>query len=164
MNEELFYQAIQQKAQEYQINPLLLLSGIEGVYSFKNVALNTINYHLLDSLILTILALRIGDQFHTIAEKNMLSPDPQLVSAAGYELQALSSMEIGNSPNHYLRSFAEVLNGKSVIRRYHIKALEVAAREIEVLQKRYDEPSIGAIMLAICKTAGSDLYLDSLFG
>ena len=64
MNEQLFLHNINAKARQLNINPLLLLSGIEGLYTFKDVRLNAINYEFLDSLILTIFALRIGDQFH----------------------------------------------------------------------------------------------------
>ena len=74
MNEQLFLYNIHSKARQLNINPLLLLSGVEGLYTFKDVQLNAINYEFLDSLILTIFALRIGDQFHTLAQENLLSP------------------------------------------------------------------------------------------
>jgi hypothetical protein len=43
------------------------------VYTFRDVELNGINYEFLDSLILTIFALRIGDTFHSLAEENLAS-------------------------------------------------------------------------------------------
>lgn len=71
MNEQLFLQTVNNKAKEFGISPLLLLSGVEGIYSFRDVKINAINYQFLDSLILTIFALRIGDGFHNIAEENL---------------------------------------------------------------------------------------------
>lgn len=47
MDEQLFIQTINTKAKELGINPLLLISGIEGLYSFRDVELNAINYHAL---------------------------------------------------------------------------------------------------------------------
>ena len=50
----------------------------------------------------------------------------------------------------YLQSFANVLAGKSAIRKYHEKALEVAAMEVRKAQEQFRNPSIGAIVLDIC--------------
>src|SRR5437763_15527057 len=109
MDEQLFIHSVNAKAREFGINPLLFLSGIEGLYTFRNVQLNKINYDFLDSLILTIFTLRIGDQFHTIAEENLLSSNTALRTAAGKELTELNYEEIKNSSNPYLQSFASVL-------------------------------------------------------
>src|SRR5437763_13280697 len=121
MNEQLFYQAITERSQELNVNPLLLLSGIEGLYTFRDVKLNAINYELLDSLILTIFTLRIGDQFHTIAEENLSSSNAAVRNAAGIELTELNQEEIDLSSNPYLQSFAGIIKGKSPVRRYHEK-------------------------------------------
>jgi len=152
MDERIFLQHIQSASKAVGINSLLLLSGIEGLYTFKDVALNRINYSLLDSLILTIFALRIGDHFHTLAEANLASSNEAARHAAHRELQALSHDEIGQSSNSYLQSFAQLLNGKSIIRRYHEKALEAAATEIEKTQEHFRQNSIGSIVLYICHT------------
>lgn len=152
MNEQHFFQSINQAAKDVQINPLLLLSGIEGLYSFKDVPINAINYELLDCLILTIFALRIGDQFHSLAEQNLGSQNQEIRSAANLELSELSNEYISKSDNSFLQSFAQVINGKSVIRRYHEKALEVAALEIKTAQDKFQNKNIGTIILAICKT------------
>ena len=93
MNEAQFYQSIHDKSRELNLNPLLLLAGIEGLYTFRDVPLNTINYDFLDSLILTILALRIGDKFHELAQDNLSSPNPGVRSAALTELLELDSHE-----------------------------------------------------------------------
>jgi hypothetical protein len=151
MNEQLFYQAVTKRSKELNLNPLLLLSGIEGLYTFREVKLNAINYDFLDSLILTIFALRIGDQFHSLAEENLSSSNLTLRNAAGAELRELSREEIAASQNEYLQSFAQVLNGKSPVRKYHEKALEVAALEIKKAQVIFGNDSIGIIMLAVCK-------------
>ena len=90
MNEQQFYQAVTERSQELNVNPLLLLSGIEGLYTFKDVKLNAINYDLLDSLILTIFALRIGDQFHILAEDNLASESKTVRMAASEELKELN--------------------------------------------------------------------------
>ena len=150
MNEQLFIQIVNSKAHEWGVNPLLLLSGIEGLYTFKDVELSAINYEFLDSLILTIFALRIGDKFHTLAEENLKSPSEELRNAANSELKELTSEEINRSSNMYLQSFANVLAGKSTIRKYHEKALEVAAFEVKKTQDQFRNPSIGAIVLDIC--------------
>lgn len=164
MNEQLFYQAISERSKELDLNPLLLLSGIEGLYTFKDVQLNAINYDLLDSLILTIFALRIGDQFHNLAEDNLTSQSKTVRMAASAELKEINSQEIADSKNAYLQSFASVLNGKTPIRKYHIKALEVAAYEIKKTQIIFGNDSIGDIMLAICKNDPDDrLGMASLF-
>jgi hypothetical protein len=165
MNEHVFLKTISEKARDLNMNPLLLLSGIEGLYTFKDVQLNAINYEFLDSLILTIFALRIGDQFHKLAEDNLSSSDPDIQLAAINELMELSPEAIAQSSNPYLQSFASILNGKSPIRRYHEKALEVAALEIKKTQLDFHLDSIGAIILAVCKTELSDsLNLGDLFG
>jgi hypothetical protein len=163
MNEQAFIQTINERSQALAINPLLLLSGIEGLYTFKDVQLNSINYEFLDSLILTIFALRIGDQFHTIAEENLLSNNSSIRSAANKELIELSRQDIIDSSNPYLQSFASILNGRSPIRRYHEKALEVAALEIKKTQLNFNINSISTIMLAICKEESNSLGLETLF-
>lgn len=164
MNEQLFYQAVSKKSKELNINPLLLLSGIEGLFTFRDVQLNLINFQFLDSLILTIFALRIGDQFHTIAEQNLLSEDNLVRTSANAELAVLSTETIINSQNTYLQSFAQILNGKSPVRKYHEKALEVAALEIKKAQLIFGNESIGTIIIAICKEdTENSLGLNSLF-
>ena len=151
MNEQLFYEAINKTSKQLNINPLLLLSGIEGLYTFRDVQLNAINYDFLDSLILTIFALRIGDQFHTLAEQNLLSKNPNVRQNASNELKELTPEQILTSSDPYLQSFARVLNGKSPIRTNHYKALEVAALEIRKAQLIFETESIGLITLRICK-------------
>lgn len=164
MNEQQFYRAITERSQELNVNPLLLLSGIEGLYTFRDVKLNAINYDLLDSLILTIFALRIGDQFHNIAEENLASESKTVRMAASEELKELNKEDITHSKNQYLQSFASVLNGKSPIRKYHEKALEVAAYEIKKAQMIFGNDSIGIIILAICKDdPGDRLGVQSFF-
>jgi hypothetical protein len=164
MNEQEFYKAITERSQELDVNPLLLLSGIEGLYTFRDVKLNAINYDLLDSLILTIFALRIGDQFHNIAEENMNSQSKTVRMAASEELKELNNDDIKHSKNRYLQSFASLLNGKSPIRKYHEKALEVAAYEIKKAQMIFGNDSIGIIILAICKDdPGNRLGVASFF-
>jgi hypothetical protein len=164
MNEQQFYKAITERSQELNVNPLLLLSGIEGLYTFRDVKINAINYDFLDSLILTIFALRIGDQFHSIAEENLASESITVRMAASEELKELDKNEIAYSKNHYLQSFASVLNDKSPIRKYHEKALEVAAYEIKKAQIIFGNDSIGIIILAICKDdPGDRLGVASFF-
>jgi len=164
MNEQQFYTAITERSKELNVNPLLLLSGIEGLYTFRDVKLNAINYDLLDSLILTIFALRIGDQFHSLAEDNLKSESKTVRMAASEELKELSTMDIERSQNKYLQSFASVLGGKSPIRKYHEKALEVAAYEIKKAQMIFGNESIGIIILAICKDdPGDRLGVQSFF-
>ena len=164
MNEELFFQTIHAKAHELNMNPLLILSGIEGLYTFRDVQLNAINYDILDSLILTIFALRIGDQFHNIAEENLQSKNPSVRDNAKMELKELSQSYIEQSNNSYLQSFASMIRGQSPIRKYHEKALEVAALEIRKSQLLFSNDSIGIIMLAICKNDENDNFgLASLF-
>ena len=89
MDQEIFFKTVSEKSKQLNINPLLLLSGIEGLYTFKDVQLNAINYDLLDSLILTIFALRIGDQFHGLAEENLASKNTNVQIAAINELAEL---------------------------------------------------------------------------
>jgi len=164
MNEQLFYEAITERSKELNVNPLLLLSGIEGLYTFRDVKLNAINYDLLDSLILTIFTLRIGDQFHSIAEDNLSSQSKTVRMAGSEELKELNKNDIDRSQNKYLQSFASVLNGKSPIRKYHEKALEVAAYEIKKAQLLFGNDSIGIIILAICKDDPRDrLGMASFF-
>ena len=163
MNEHQFYHAFTVKAKEYNMSPLLLVSGIEGLYSFKDVPLNTINYTFLDNLILTIFALRIGDSFHTLAERNLASTDHEVRKAAAFELKELTKEDISASPNIYLQSFAGVLNGKSSIRKYHEKALEVAALEVKNAQEQFKINSIGSIVLAICQDMKGAVDLSFLF-
>jgi hypothetical protein len=164
MNEQQFYQAITERSQELNVNPLLLLSGIEGLYTFRNVKLNAINYDLLDSLILSIFALRIGDQFHSMAEDNLKSESKTVRMAATEELKELDKNDIAFSKNKYLQSFASVLGEKTPIRKYHEKALEVAAYEIKKAQVIFGNESIGIIILAICKDdPGDRLGVASFF-
>lgn len=163
MNSQLFYQTIMTKSRETGINPLLLVSGIEGLYTFKDVPLNTLNYDFLDSLILTIFALRIGDQFHALAEENLSSHNETIRAAASVELQVLNASEIASSANVYLQSFARILDGKSTIRNYHQKALDVAALEIQKVLTAYGYKSIGAIILILCKDLSGPLNLGSFF-
>ena len=151
MNEQIFYQAVQEKSSETGINPLLLLSGIEGLYTFRDVPLNAINYEFLDSLILSIFALRIGDSFHNMASENLTSNNDAVRLAAITELTEISATEIESSQNTYLRSFANILAGKSIIRKYHEKALEVAAVEIKKAQIIFGNTSISTIILYITK-------------
>ena len=164
MNEQQFYKAITERSQELNVNPLLLLSGIEGLYTFRDVKLSAINYDLLDSLILTIFALRIGDQFHSIAEENLASESKTVRMAASEELRELNRSEIDQSQNAYLQSFVSVLGGKSPVRKYHEKALEVAAYEIKKAQLIFGTDSIGIVILAICKDdPGDKLGVASFF-
>jgi uncharacterized membrane protein len=164
MNEQLFLHNVTSKAKQLNINPLLLLSGIEGLYTFKDVQLNYINYEFLDSLILSIFALRIGDQFHTLAQENLLSSNSRVRDAAAYELQEMKAEQIALSSNAYLQSFASILAGKSIIRNYHEKALEVAAFEIKKTQLAYHANSISTIVLALCETELKDsLSLTNFF-
>lgn len=164
MDERHFLHHIQEASQQAGINSLLLLSGIEGLHTFRDVELGRINYPYLDSLILTIFALRIGDHFHTLAEENLNSKNEGIRRAATIELQPMSYEAIGRSGNAYLQSFAKLLNGKSVIRKYHEKALEAAALEIEKTQERFQHNSIGTIVLYICRLHLQDtVNLSSLF-
>ncbi len=164
MNEQAFLETIHNKAIEIKMNPLLLLSGIEGLYSFKDVKMNEMSYGLLDSLILTIFALRIGDQFHTIAEENLGSASHTVKSSAEKELSEMNEEAIAASSNMYLQSFSKMLQGKTPVRNYHVKALEVAALEIGKEQERYQSKSIGNIMIVVCKKhLQEELNLDVLF-
>lgn len=164
MDEKHFYQAVTQKAKEVGINPLLLLSGIEGLFTFRDVQLNAVNFEILDNLILTIFALRIGDQFHALAEQQLVSQDEKAVQAAAAELRILTPADIAQSDNEYLQSFATILSGKSPVRRYHEKALEVAALEINKANQVFANNSIGTIVLDICKGDESgSLNLDAIF-
>ena len=164
MTEDLFIQSINRKSREFNINPLLLLSGIEGLYTFKDIRLNAINYEYLDSLILTIFALRIGDQFHTLAEENLGSSSDRARMAAIAELSEMSTDDINGSANPYLQSFARILGNKSPVRKYHEKALEVAAIEIKKTQLVFSNESISHIMLVICQDdTANELGLASIF-
>jgi len=156
MNESVFIQAVTEKSREFNLNPLLLLSGIEGLYTFKDVPMGSINHELLDSLILTIFALRIGDQFHGLAEEQLSSSNASVQWAAIQELTEMNEAEINATESPFLKSFARLLQGKSPVRRYHIKALEVAAVEIKKAQKSFGQTSIGEIMLLICKNDVED--------
>ena len=165
MDQELFFKTVSEKSKQLNINPLLLLSGIEGLYTFKDVQLNAINYDLLDSLILTIFALRIGDQFHALAEENLSSKNSSVQLAAIHELTEMNAEDIRQSQSPYLQSFAQLLGNKSPIRNYHVKALEVAAVEIKKAQIIFENNSIGLIIIAICKDDPENkLGLASLFG
>lgn len=163
MNNDVFLEAIHKKAAELQINPVLLLSGIEGLYTFKDIPLNTINYEFLDSLILTIFALRIGDRFHEHAQENLLSDTDAVRNAAAAELKLISPAEIAASGNPWLISFARIINGKSPIRNYHIKALEAAALEINNVQLLYKAENITTVMIWLCNEHREELHLGSLF-
>jgi hypothetical protein len=164
MNEALFIKAVNERSKAVNMNPLLLLSGIEGLYTFKDIQLSAINYEFLDSLILTIFALRIGDQFHSIAEENLSSSNALTKQSAIIELSEMSSEDIDRSENKYLQSFAKILGGKSPVRKYHEKALEVAALEIKKSQLIFGSESIGIIILSICKDDPEDnLGLANLF-
>lgn len=164
MTEQAFYQAVYDRANEVCINPLLLISGIEGLYTFREVELSNINYVFLDSLILTIFALRVGEEFHSLAEERLSNQNEKLMQAAAVELSPLSKEEIDQSSNTYLKSFAHLLNGKSIIRGYHIKALEVAALEINKAQMIFKNNSISSIIMTICKNdMNGHLGLASLF-
>jgi len=165
MQENLFYQVVNSKAQKNGINPILLLAGIEGLYTFKDVPLNQINYDFLDSLIITIFTLRIGDQFHALAEKNLSSKDMNIQLAAIEELTELPPAVIEQSDNQFLKSFAHLVNGKTTIRKYHEKALEAAAIEVQKAQSHFLEKSIGAIVLEVCRNeVGGKLDLGMVFG
>lgn len=164
MTEQNFYQAVNDRASEVCINPLLLISGIEGLYTFREVELSNINYDFLDSLILTIFTLRVGEQFHSIAEEKLSGTNDKLIQAAAMELSPLTKEEIDQSSNSYLQSFAQLLNGKSTIRGYHLKALEVAALEIKKAQLIFKNNSISSIVMTICKhDINGHLGLASLF-
>ncbi len=164
MDETVFINTINQKAKELSINPILLLSGIEGLYTFKDVELSSVNFEFLDSLILTIFALRIGDEFHRLAEENLVSNNSAVMQAAAQELRVLSTADIEASGNHYLHSFHQILGDKTNIRNYHVKALEVAAVEIRKTQILFSSNSIGTIILQICKEQLSEsLDLGSFF-
>jgi hypothetical protein len=159
MDEQEFLQTIYKKSLELRMNPLLLLSGVESLYSFRDVKMNALNFELLDGLILTIFALRVGDQFHTLAEENLKSKTDAVRMAAAKELTEMDPDDITSSTNVYLHSFAKTLNGKSPIRYYHIKALEVAAVEIKKEQEKFQSESIGNIMLALMKTQLGELNI-----
>lgn len=164
MDEQLFYKTVTHKAQEAGINPLLLLSGIEGLFTFRDVQLSALNFEILDNLILTIFALRIGDQFHSLAEQQLTGTDANALQAAAAELRILTPADIAGSSNPYIHSFAQVLGGKSPIRRYHEKALEVAALEISKAVEQFDNTSIGTIVMDICKSDESGtLNLGAIF-
>ena len=152
MNHPVFLHKLNVKAQHLKLNPLLLLSGLEGLHTFKDVPLNQINYSFLDSLILTIFTLRIGHGFHNIAEENSVAENAKIRAAAMNELTELDGVTIASSSNPYLQSFAKMAGGKSPVRRYHEKALEVAAIEIKRTQLIYNNESIGTIILALCQT------------
>jgi len=151
MNEQFFIQTVNIKAKEIGMSPLLLLSGLEGLYTFKDVQINQINYQFLDNLILTIFALRIGDSYHAIAQDNLNNPNQKVRTAASKELTVMTPETIAQSANPYLQSFATILDGKSVIYHYHEKALEVAAYEVKKAHVNFGHDSIGTIMLQICK-------------
>jgi hypothetical protein len=159
MTEQEFLQTIYKKSLELNMNPLLLLSGVESLYSFRDVQMNALNFELLDGLILTIFALRVGDQFHSLAEENLKSKSDTVRMAAAKELTEMDPEEIAASTDIYLHSFAKTLSGKSPIRYYHVKALEVAAIEIKKEQEKFKSDSIGNIMLALMKTQLSELRM-----
>jgi hypothetical protein len=75
----------------------------------------------------------------------------------------MSDVAIAQSGNAFLQSFAKIIDGKSPIRRYHIKALEVAAIEIKRAQVIYQNESISTIMLGICQTDLKEVLTDAAF-
>lgn len=165
MNEQEFLQAIQQEAQGAGINPLLLIAGIEGLYTFRDVPAPELNFQFLDSLILTIFALRIGDTFDGIARQNIESASLETRVKAEWELTEMDAAEIEQTGDAFLASFAKMLGEGSPVRRYHRKALEVAAIEIKKAQLQFENNSIGAIVFEICKGPLKDnLHLAALFG
>jgi hypothetical protein len=164
MTELEFLTSVQLRARSLKMNPLLLLAGIEGLYAFRHIPLNKINYDYLDSLILTIFALRVGDQFHTLAEQNLTSTNITTSILAERELTEITEEEIEQSQNPYLQSFASLLQGKTVVRRYHVKALEVAALELKKAQVAFQSNSISTILLAHCKEElKNGMHLEKLF-
>lgn len=164
MNEQEFVQAVQQEAHAAGINPLLLLSGIEGLYAFRDVPAAELNFTFLDSLILTIFALRVGDTFDSIARQNMESANLETRVKAEWELTEMDAAEIDNTGDAYLQSFAKMLGGEAPVRRYHRKALEVAAIEVKKAQLQFSGNSIGAIVFEICQGRLKDnLHLVALF-
>lgn len=164
MDEQAFLQRLSEKAGALHINPFLLLSGLEALYTFREVPLNALNLEYLDSLVLTLFALRIGDQFHALAEGELAGGSPAAQEAARRELEPISEEELAQTSNEYLRSFAGLLQGSSPVRRYHEKALEAAALEISNVQQRYGNPSIGTILIEVSKNElGDVLPLGSLF-
>jgi hypothetical protein len=102
-------------------------------------------------LILSIFALRIGDSFHNLASENLTHANDTVRQAAVTELTEMSAADIELSKNEYLRSFAGILAGKSTIRKYHEKALEVAAIEIKKAHTIFGNNSISTIILYITK-------------
>lgn len=164
MNEQEFLQAIQQEAQTAGVNPMLLMSGIEGLYTFRDVPAQELNFQFLDSLILTIFALRIGDAFDTIARQNMESSNLETRVKAEWELAAMDPAEITQTGDAYLASFAQMLGDSVPVRRYHRKALEVAAIEIKKAQLQFENNSIGAIVFEVCQGRLRDnLHLAAIF-
>lgn len=158
-------QAVQSQATASGINPLLLMSGIEGLYAFREVPANVLNFDLLDNLILTIFALRIGDTFDEIARKNLESPNLKVRVVAEWELEVLHPEEIQGSGDAFLQSFVQALGNTTPVRRYHRKALEVAALEVRKAQVHFENNSIGAITFALCQGELKDsLHLAALFG
>jgi len=164
MDEQAFLQLLSERAKTLQINPFLLLSGLEALYTFRDVPMNTLNHEMLDSLVLTLFTLRIGDQFHALAEEQLSKSSPFGQTAAHRELEEIPERELEASNNPYLRSFAGIMQGKAPIRRYHEKALEAAALEVNQVQLRYGNSSIGAIMIDVCRNNLNDvLPLGGLF-
>lgn len=164
MNEHQFLSAVQAQAEANDINPLLLISGIEGLYTFRDVPANAINFELLDNLILTIFALRIGDTFDEIARKNLDAEQLQARVVAEWELGELAPEEIAESNDAFLQSFAKMVGSQTPVRRYHRKALDVAALEIRKAQLQFENNSIGAITFGLCQGELKDsLHLAALF-
>jgi hypothetical protein len=164
MNEQEFLQAIQQEAQGAGINPLLLIAGIEGLYTFRDVPAQELNFQLLDSLILTIFALRVGDSFDGIARQNMVSESLETRVKAEWELTEMDPAEIEKTGDAFLASFAKMVGAGAPVRRYHRKALEVAAIEIKKAQLHFENNSIGAIVFDICQGRLKDnLHLSAIF-
>lgn len=164
MNEAIFFESLKEAARKAGINPVLLLSGVEGLYTFKNVPLNDINYNLLDALILTIFTLRIGDQFHVLAQQRLQSASKNVRRQAQQELTELNEVDILDSGDEFLKSFAQLTLGKSPVYQYHIKALEAAALEIKNTLRHTGASSIGTVVLGICGDKTYGLNLGLVFG
>lgn len=164
MSEQEFLAIVKHKAAETGLNPLLFISGIEGLYSFRNVPAHELNFGMLDSLILTIFALRIGDSFDELSRQNLEAKNLQTRMAAERELELLSEEDVAQINDPFLTSFAQVLQHKLPVRRYHRKALEVAAIEIKKAQLHFANNSIGAIVFALCQSElKGHLHLAAIF-
>ncbi|RYD91326.1 MAG: hypothetical protein EOP50_14495 [Sphingobacteriales bacterium] len=97
MDEQAFLQRLSDKAQELRINPFLLLAGLEGLYTFREVSLSALNMEYLDSLVMTLFTLRIGDQFHALAEAQLQEGDVNTKGAALRELEILTESDLAGT-------------------------------------------------------------------